>query len=50
MIRLINPEPNSYTQVILSRSHRIAKNQFETKVDAFHVDDNGKVFYYTKIR
>lgn len=50
MTKLTDPESTAYKQVIFSRTHRIAKYQFETQVDAFHVTDEGKVSYYTKIR
>ena len=50
MTKLTNPKSRQYRPVQFSNIHRIAKYQIEQHVHAYHMDDNGNVTYYTKVR
>ena len=50
MTKLTNPKSRAYKQVVFSNIHRIAKDQIESHVHAYHMDDAGNVTYYTKVR
>jgi len=50
MTKLKTAKHRAYRPIQFSSFHRIAKYQMEAHVHAFHMDDDGNVTYYTKVK
>jgi hypothetical protein len=50
MTKLKIAKHRSYRAVQFSSFHRVAKYQMEAHVHAYHMDADGNVTYYTKVR